>query len=401
MPSPKGPGSGSLDIEEAVLGLIARGAVKIPPYPAVALKLNQIVNRENYGLPDILAVVSSDQALTTDVLRCANSAFFGKGEVTSVQQAVGRIGSKEVVRLALASGLAASARGPGALATLKRQVWEGSVASAVICQVLARVRGLRQDDAFVCGLLHDFGWMIGILAVEEVLAAHPDYPARPESFWMAMLEKWHTRLGQSLAARWKLPEVFQDSIWLHHSPKAAESAHAKMIALVAASDVVVALLAAHPTVGDAELQQVAALSPSERQLLAATLPDVPMVIAAFEAEPRGPQAESKVEQPETSLPAGYRPLEATVNQVNPRKRGPYGMIGITANGWVMRGREALPENQLLEAQLLVEPHALRLWAKPTLCKPDGAGFIIECKPFALNGPTLAVWSGLFNSAQKA
>src|SRR5258708_1695564 len=118
------PGVAMLDpIEEALRAVIERGAFKVPPYPAVALKLGEIVRRQSFGLPDILAVLSSDQSLVADVLRCANSAFFNRGQVTSLQQAVLRIGADEVGRLALAAGLASQIRSPGSLQILKRQIW--------------------------------------------------------------------------------------------------------------------------------------------------------------------------------------------------------------------------------------------------------------------------------------
>ena len=387
-----------LDIEETILGMIARDAIKVPPYPAVVVKLREVTARESYGLNDVLAITSSDQVLAGDVLRCANSALYGSsGSVTSLQQAVNRVGAKEVVRLAMASSLAASVRTPSSLQSLKRKVWQGSLASALVTEVIGKRRRLPAEDAFLCGLLHDFGWVVGIAAIEEILVANPDFGARPETYWSGMLDRWHVRLGLALAARWKLPELYRDVIWHHHEAHGA-SQHAEMIAAVRTSDEVVALLGAHASVGEAELAQIVGLSPQERAALVEALPALPTVIAAFEQAAAPAHVASMVEQPETTMPAGFRLLQGTVNQVNPGKRGPFGMIGISLNGWVMRGREALPENQLMEAQVLVEP-PLRLWAKTTLCKADADGYLIECKPFALNGPTKAVWQALFRKAE--
>ena len=389
-----------VDIEQTILGMIARDAIKVPPYPAVVLKLREVTARESYGLSDVLAITSSDQVLAGDVLRCANSALYSSGGVTSLQQAVTRIGAKEVVRIAMASSLAANVRTPSSLVTLKRKVWQGSIASALVCEVIGKLRRLPAEDAFLCGLLHDFGWVVGIAAIEEILVGNPDYGARPESFWNTILERWHVRLGLALAARWKLPEVFRDTIWHHHTEEPGDSKHAAMIAVIRASDKVVELIGAYASVGGEELSQIAGLSPAERAALVLALPSLPGLIGAFEQEQAPARVVSMVEAPETTVPAGFRPLQSTVNQVNPGKRGPFGMFGISLNGWVMRGREPLPENQLLEAQVLLEP-PLRLWAKTTLCKSEGGGFVIECKPFALNGPAKTVWYALFRKAEAA
>src|ERR1700761_5624005 len=81
------------ELEKALLAMMDAGAVKIPPYPAVALKLNQVLARPDFGLSDIIAVLSADQSLVASVLRAANSAYFNRGEVTSLQQAVLRVGA--------------------------------------------------------------------------------------------------------------------------------------------------------------------------------------------------------------------------------------------------------------------------------------------------------------------
>src|SRR5689334_15913589 len=94
------------ELDAAIIELVSRGAVKVPPYPAVAMRVEEMVRREDYGLGELTRLVASDQALAADALRCANSAFYSRGgTVTSLNAAITRIGAKEVVRLALASGL--------------------------------------------------------------------------------------------------------------------------------------------------------------------------------------------------------------------------------------------------------------------------------------------------------
>jgi len=127
-------------LEQAVIERLEQGTLRVPPYPSVALALRQLVSQQNYGLDEVLKLISNDPSLVADVLRCANSAFFGRGTVTSLQQAVGRIGAQQVTRLALVSGLTEAVRAPGPLAAMRRQAWEMSLASAAICQLLAPQR---------------------------------------------------------------------------------------------------------------------------------------------------------------------------------------------------------------------------------------------------------------------
>ena len=62
------------DIERALRAMVARHAVPIPPYPAIALRLDNLVRRESYGLPEVVRLVTGEPTLAADLLRCANSS---------------------------------------------------------------------------------------------------------------------------------------------------------------------------------------------------------------------------------------------------------------------------------------------------------------------------------------
>src|SRR4030042_2859363 len=114
------------DLDQAIVELVREGAVKVPPYPAVAFKIEALVRGGSYGLDDLAKLVASDQVLAADVLRCANTALYSRGApLASVKQAVGRIGAKDVARLALASGLGAHALAGGQLAPVRGRTRRG------------------------------------------------------------------------------------------------------------------------------------------------------------------------------------------------------------------------------------------------------------------------------------
>jgi HD-like signal output (HDOD) protein len=375
--------------------------VSLPPYPSVALEVQRLVQQADFGIADLLAYVSSDAALAATVLKVANSAVYGRGQIASLQQALSRLGASEVVRLALACGLAAVGRRSGVLGSLRRQAWQDSLASAVICQLLAERRKLDQDVAFASGLLHDFGWLIGISAIEDLIAERPEEPARSEADWSAMVQRWHVRLGIALAARWQLPDLLRQVIWLHHTQDSSKSAHAALVDLVAASDSVLRLLSQKPGLTAADLSGVLYLRGDEPEGLAEALPGLPAILHAFGGEPAEAQPPSKVAPPQTTLSDRQRPLTLAVSQVSPRRRGPYRMLGIAAGGWSMIGREPIPENQLIGLEVGDAPEPLRLWARTTLCAKEGEGWKLECKPFALDGVALGRWNELVRGAGAA
>jgi len=309
---PPGPGADALELERAILDLIARDAIRIPPYPAVALRLDALVRRNDFGINEVTTLVVSDQALAADVLRCANSTFYRRGEeVVSLAQVISRIGAREVTRIAMASGLGGQARAPGLLHGLKRQIWHEALASAVLAQQLCRHRKLPPEAGFSCGLLHDFGRVVAAAALEEVLAQRPEAAAHPEGFWAQIIERFHVELGGRVAARWKLPELVADVIG-HHHDGACEPSNAEMVAVIGAVDRVNHLLAIRPHLCAEDLAALPELrDQAERDLVARAVPEVPAFIAAFEgqesvrsAKTQGP---SRLLAPETRPSAGATP----------------------------------------------------------------------------------------------
>ena len=157
-------------LEHAVQARVASGHIVIPPYPAVALRLQEAMGRKTFSLADAASLINADAALAADILRCANSVMYRRGSaVVDLTQALTRIGEQQVMRLLLASGLATAANVVGPLVLLRRMVWIEGLAGAALGQELARLRGLRTEEAFTVGLLHDFGKIVAIATLEAIL----------------------------------------------------------------------------------------------------------------------------------------------------------------------------------------------------------------------------------------
>jgi putative nucleotidyltransferase with HDIG domain len=387
--------SEELDLDAAIVDLVSRGAVKVPPYPAVALRVSEVVRQGDFGLDVLAKLVSSDQALTADALRCANSAFYGRGlPVTSLNAAIGRIGSKEVVRLALASGLGAQARKPGPLAVLKRRVWLSALASAALAQELAKTRGLPAEEAFVCGLLHDFGKMIGIACIEEILEAHPPFPPKPLEFWVDVVERYHVELGLVLAAQWDLPDIVSDVVSRHHADDPAGAAEPRLVEVVAATDEVVALLTDRTWLTPEDLGAISSITAPECAVVSRVLDRLPAFIASFEGEgsqpPPSPVPSLVEAESADRFLTGLTPADFPVTVGMGRETGRYQATGISSANLMVKGPKPLPENVLLELRL-GSPTPLSCWGTAKLSWPEGDAFMVLLQPFALNGPSQVIW----------
>jgi putative nucleotidyltransferase with HDIG domain len=398
---PRAATNGRIDLDAAIVDLVSRGAVKIPPYPAVAMKVEQLVRRQDFGLAELTKLVASDQALAADALRLANSAYFSRGTpVTSLNAAIGRIGAKEVSRLALASGLGVHANKPGPLSSLKRRVWLEALASAALAQELARKRGLAAEEAFACGLLHDFGKMIAIACIEEVVEGERAAPQPIES-WMEVVDRYHVELGLALAAQWDLPQLVSDVISLHHAEDASAAAEPRLLEVVMASDEVVRLLNDRIWLTPEDLGAVSSLTGPECDLVSRVLDRLPTFIASFESgKSVAPSSRSLIEPRSPGTMSGPTPVSFAVSLTVHREVREYRAIGIASHNLMISGTWPLPENVLMEMKLGSTPPLL-CWATAKLSWNEGGAHVVLLQPFALNGPAQEIWKGLVRQTASA
>src|SRR2546423_12163596 len=128
---------------------------RLPAQPSVAVRTVWVADQPNSSSKDLAAALTADPSLTARVLRLANSAYYGLSRrVAEVSFAVTVVGFPTVRAMAAvhASGLFE----PGEH-TVPDGYWEHSVATATVCSVLAPRAGVRANQAFPLGLLHDLG----------------------------------------------------------------------------------------------------------------------------------------------------------------------------------------------------------------------------------------------------
>jgi HD-like signal output (HDOD) protein len=392
----------AFDLDQAIVDLVAKGDVKVPPYPAVAFGIEKLLRDGDYGLDDLARLISSDQVLAADVLRAGNSAFYARGaQVASVKQAVGRVGAKDVAKLALASGLGAHAVAAGPLAPLRRKAWSDALASALLCQALARGRGLPPDVAFSAGLLHDFGRVIALACIEGLVAKHGDLAPRAAEEWTATVDRYHVELGIVMAARWQLPPVLADVLSLHHAENISAAADPRLVETVMAVDEVVALLGERPSLSADELADAALVEPSEHGAISYAIEALPGFVASFEGGDAeraagGPSLVApppRPEPPPSLQPQGPNPAPHEVVLTLGGRKHVYKVLGIASTHFMLSGPLSAPENMLMEMSVRCEP-PLDGYASVKLAWPEGGAFTLLVQPYALTGDQARRWREL-------
>lgn len=139
-------------------------ADSLPSLPAVALEVLRLTAEEGTTLDDLAEAISRDPALSAKLLKLSNSSLFSMGhEVSTLQKATMVLGMKSVMLMALSFSLADvvpkdSDGGPFDY----EDYWHRSILGAVAGRSLAIYAGKSElaDEAFLCGLLANFGGLV-------------------------------------------------------------------------------------------------------------------------------------------------------------------------------------------------------------------------------------------------
>lgn len=208
------------------------GKIKqLPTIPKLLHELMQSFNDENARIDEIAAKIAMDQVISVKVLRMANSAALRRGnEVTSIEQAVIRLGFNRLRSAVVASGIISSFKAPPGFD--KHHFWTQTFQVATIARTLAQqTKAVDPETAFTCALIHNIGELLIQSTLPEeaglINLAIEKGSSRVEA-QREMLGYDYAQLGAELARRWNLSTAFVDAIAqqldpLSHEPVSKEA----------------------------------------------------------------------------------------------------------------------------------------------------------------------------------
>ena len=184
----------------------------MPVFNPVALELQHLMQNKDVSNASIEATIQRDPALTVQVLRMANSSLYtGLTEITTLRQALMRVGSKQVMRLALAAAqLSLYQSNHPVCRRHMGDMWRAATACATGAAWLVEKsgHGALSEQAYMAGLLHDVGKLV-ILRVIEDLANDPRQGKPiPDAVISELFDALHCEYGCDLLRRWNLPEQY-------------------------------------------------------------------------------------------------------------------------------------------------------------------------------------------------
>jgi HD-like signal output (HDOD) protein len=153
-------------------------------------------------------LISRDPALTTQLLRLSNSAFFRVSrQIGSADEAVALLGLTHVRSLVMAAALSSGFKDvPGI--DLK-QFWRYSSRSAQISLSLARSLQQNEGNAFTAGLIHAIGILMMHIAMPDKMAPlnllTPPLDLNRAPAEKALLGYCFADAGASMVQKWQFP----------------------------------------------------------------------------------------------------------------------------------------------------------------------------------------------------
>lgn len=228
---------------------------RLPTVPATVRAVMDACDGQETDSRDVARLVLSDQGLTGNLLKLANSAAYGhRRRVTTVSDAVVIMGLSAVKSLAICSHTAQLLnRSLPGYEMQRGDLWRHSLAVAHLSRRLTGGGGAAAEEAFVAGLLHDVGKIVLSDALGDAFGELM-HVAQTERCGLSdgereMLGFDHADLGARIASTWGFPERLVEAIGLHHRAEEAASAP-ELAACVALSDTVAHALAADVPVAD-------------------------------------------------------------------------------------------------------------------------------------------------------
>ena len=138
---------------------VVRSIRDLPPMPAVAVKVLELLNDPDVNYEKLGAAISSDPAVSARMLKVANSAFYSmKRQIKTLEHAIAIVGERTLRSLVLAASLEGMNKSYG---LLEKMLWEDSMGCAIGSRILARkFASADPEEAFLGGLFRHLGKIV-------------------------------------------------------------------------------------------------------------------------------------------------------------------------------------------------------------------------------------------------
>lgn len=198
--------------------------INLPSPPTIAAKILKTIKNEESSLNDLEKIISMDPALTSKLLRIANSTFYALPyEISNVNRALSILGTNVIKNIALSFVISGNLRGETDSSFDFEYFWRRSVTAAVAAELVSGMLQEKDEDIFVTALLQDIGVLIMFLNKGREYVATLKQCGMDRATDLICAERKmyqfdHQQLGCALLENWGIPQSIVRPIRYHHEP---------------------------------------------------------------------------------------------------------------------------------------------------------------------------------------
>jgi HD-like signal output (HDOD) protein/CheY-like chemotaxis protein len=214
------------DLRRRHLETYIHSITTLPSSPLVQEQVKQVFTKHERSIREVATIVEKDPVLVAQLMRVANSVFFGaRNPITNIQEAITFIGLEYVEGLLLGSRMFASLGTTQDEAALRAitELWHHAVQRGLIGRTLAAhwPDYPHQQPAYLACLLLDIGFIVRLqmnpgdfhrLTALASTQAVPLHQAEGRLF-----DVDHAAIGGALLRLWNIPPSIVCAIEGHHS----------------------------------------------------------------------------------------------------------------------------------------------------------------------------------------
>ena len=217
----------------------------IPPFPKVAIQVMRMLDNKEVKAKDLAEVIKYDAAITANLLKTCNAAYFGlTRKVSSLDDALVVVGHdilKDIITACSSSRFYKGGAGEG-YQLEQGDLWKHSVATAILAKQLSvHFREVDPGVAFTAGLLHDIGKRFLSSFVADDFEKLMERGHSGESSFIEAEKEFlgmnHAELGGLIMEKWEFSEELIAAVKEHHDQDALDKS--QLTALIALSNTLV------------------------------------------------------------------------------------------------------------------------------------------------------------------
>ncbi len=192
--------------------------------PSVATRLVTMMEKDRGTLQEFEEVIKVDPTLVLRLLKLVNSAYFAlRTKIKTISEALVYIGMDNLRNMIVLDAIKnLFVNKPDSDRFSRNKLWLHCAVTSICCQMIAeRIFALRGENAFLCGLLHDIGFIVEDQAASgkfsrfcDTLKSGCDDMAVHEADVMGTT---HSIVGHLLTEKWGLSNDICEAIKLHHN----------------------------------------------------------------------------------------------------------------------------------------------------------------------------------------